>query len=95
MIQISQDTINTIQDDPLESKEDTYLPLFETLNENETIPTQQTSDSVGYDVTTIQNVTTMPQQRKILRTGLKINSPVNQHSHIALRSGLASKGIHV
>ena len=96
MIQIPQDTIDTLNNDPKQSTNDNAdLLLFEILHPNAILPTRQTNESVSYDVTTIQDVTIMPQQRKFLRTGLKINSPVNHYARISPQSGLATKGIHV
>jgi dUTP pyrophosphatase len=60
-----------------------------------TIPLRADNGSAGYDLTSIEDVTVLSGERKLVSTGLIIEIPNNTYARIAPRSGLSCKGIDI
>lgn len=66
------------------------------LVEDAILPTRGSTDSVGYDVYSVDNCLVSPTQRALVGTGITIVLPVGVYGRVAPRSGLAVKhGIQV
>lgn len=61
------------------------------LSSNAVIPTRGTDLSVGYDLFSTVTTEIVPQNRKLISTGLLIEIPEGHYGRIAPRSGLAYK----
>lgn len=60
-----------------------------------TVPRRHTTGSVGYDLTSVEEVVIPAGGRRLVSTGLKITVPPGTYGRIAPRSGLSCKGINV
>lgn len=61
-----------------------------------TAPVKGTAGSAGFDLTSVETVTILPGERRMVSTGLSITCPPGCYGRIAPRSGLALKhGIDV
>jgi dUTP pyrophosphatase len=58
---------------------------------NPTIPKRATEGSAGYDLSSIEDITIMPQEIKLIPTGLKVLMPKNEALFVFPRSSLAIK----
>ncbi|MBU1143150.1 MAG: dUTP diphosphatase [Firmicutes bacterium] len=58
---------------------------------NPVIPKRATEGSAGYDLSSIEDVTIMPQEIKLIPTGLKVLMPKNEALFVFPRSSLAIK----
>ena len=58
---------------------------------NPIIPKRATEGSAGYDLSSIEDVTIMPQEIKLIPTGLKVLMPKNEALFVFPRSSLAIK----
>lgn len=57
-------------------------------------PTKNPGDA-GYDLTSVEEVTIPPMERRLVKTGLALAIPSGYYGHISDRSGLALKhGLH-
>jgi dUTP pyrophosphatase len=65
--------------------------LVKKLSPEAVIPHRSTSGSVGYDLSSIEDITIPSGSRSLVRTGLSMVIPVNHYGRIAPRSGLAYK----
>ena len=66
------------------------------LSEFSKLPEKGTTNSAGYDLTSIEDFELKPMERHLFKTGLKMSIPVGMYGRIAPRSGLAFKsGIDV
>ena len=54
-----------------------------------TIPHRANPDDAGLDLTTIEDVTVQPGERKLVSTGLAVSMPPGVYGRVAPRSGLA------
>ena len=54
-------------------------------------PKKATEQSVGYDIYAAEDEVVRPLDRKLIRTGIKLNMPEGVEAQIRSRSGLASK----
>jgi dUTP pyrophosphatase len=68
---------------------------FEIINkfreQNPIIPKRATEGSAGYDLSSIEDVTIMPQEIRLIPTGLKVLMPKNEALFVFPRSSLAIK----
>lgn len=68
---------------------------FEIINKfkhlNPVIPKRATEGSAGYDLSSIEDITIMPQEIKLIPTGLKVLMPKNEALFVFPRSSLAIK----
>ena len=55
------------------------------------LPTQQTSGSVGFDISSVEDITIKPKSKSSVSTGLIFNLPSSTYAEIKARSGLAKK----
>ncbi len=60
-------------------------------NLNPMVPKRATDGSAGYDLSSIEDVTIMPQEIKLIPTGLKVLMPKNEALFVFPRSSLAIK----
>ncbi len=60
-----------------------------------TVPRRHTTGSVGYDLTSVDEVLIPAGGWRLVSTGLKITVPPGTYGRIAPRSGLSCKGISV
>ena len=58
---------------------------------NPMIPKRATEGSAGYDLSSVEDVTIMPQEIKLIPTGLKVLMPKNEALFVFPRSSLAIK----
>ncbi|MDO9629671.1 MAG: dUTP diphosphatase [Acholeplasmataceae bacterium] len=58
---------------------------------NPTLPKRATEGSAGYDLSSIEDVTIMPNEVKLIPTGLKVMMPKNEALFVFPRSSLAIK----
>ena len=65
------------------------------LIEDARIPTRGSKLTAGHDLYIIETLTISAHSRSLIKTGLAIAVPNGTYSHIAPRSGLATKGISV
>ena len=71
-------------------------PVFFTKRSEEaSVPVRQSDGSVGYDITSIQNIMIQPGATERVKTGLSCAIPKGMYMRIASRSSLASKGLNV
>jgi dUTP pyrophosphatase len=54
-------------------------------------PKKATEQAVGYDIYAAEDEVVRPLDRKLIRTGIKLNMPAGIEAQIRSRSGLASK----
>lgn len=60
------------------------------------VPAKATDGSAGFDLSSVERVVIPPGERRLVSTGLQIESPVGTYGRLAPRSGLAWKhGIDV
>jgi dUTP pyrophosphatase len=60
-----------------------------------TIPLRADNGCAGYDLTSIEDTSVLPGERKLVSTGLIIQIPNNTYARISPRSGLSCKGIDI
>lgn len=65
------------------------IEKFKHLNVD--LPKRQTKDSAGYDLATCQEVTIMPEEIVLIKTGLKVQIPENEVLLVFPRSSLGIK----
>lgn len=66
------------------------------LNAAAVIPAKGSAKAAGYDLSSLENYTLKPGERKLFKTGLSFEIPAGMYGRIAPRSGLAFKsGIDV
>lgn len=69
---------------------------FEKLCKEAKQPFKARDSDAGYDLSSVERVSILPGQRKLIKTGIKIQIPEGYYGRIAPRSGLALKnGIDV
>lgn len=61
------------------------------LEDGAIMPEYQTTDSAGFDISCIEQVELMPQETKLVRTGLKMAIPRGYELQLRPRSGLSLK----
>lgn len=61
------------------------------INSNATVPQYAHNDDSGMDLFSVENITLAPGDRKLVKTGIKIELPPNTEAQIRPRSGLAYK----
>ena len=54
-------------------------------------PQRATDWAVGFDLSSVDSLTIAPKERELVRTGLKMQTPLGTYGRIAPRRGLASK----
>ena len=59
------------------------------------LPHRATEGSAGLDLFASEEVTLMPQDRKLVSTGIRMCTPPGTYGRIAPRSGLSLKGIDI
>jgi dUTP pyrophosphatase len=72
--------------------------LYKKLNDKAIAPSRGTRYAAGYDLSSVENYTLQPMERKLFKTGIAIAIPLEfaVYGRIAPRSGLALKdGIDV
>lgn len=65
--------------------------LVELIDNNAKMPTYAHENDAGLDLCSIDEVILSPGERKLIRTGIKIQLPSNTEAQIRPRSGLALK----
>jgi deoxyuridine 5'-triphosphate nucleotidohydrolase len=66
------------------------------LHEDAVLPQKGTPQSAGFDLSSVENVSLYPGERKLIQTGWAIAVPEGTYGRVAPRSGLALKfGIDV
>jgi dUTP pyrophosphatase len=65
------------------------LPVRITLEPNAEPPTYQTDGSAGMDLRSIEEAELQPGERKLVRTGIRIEIPPGYEGQVRPRSGLA------
>lgn len=55
------------------------------------IPERADSGASGYDLSSIENYTILPGERKLIKTGISLAIPPGWYGHISDRSGMAYK----
>lgn len=65
--------------------------LFKKIDVNATIPTYANPGDAGMDICACENATLKPGERKLVKTGLKMQLPPGTEAQIRPRSGLALK----
>ena len=68
---------------------------IKTIHPDATKPSRRTRGSIGYDITSIQNVIVPPNQTVRIRTGVQCLPPPDTYVRIAPRSSMALTGITV
>lgn len=70
--------------------------LVKTLHPAAKIPRRESPGAAGYDLAAAVDVSILPGDRAVVRTGIAIAVPPGTYGRVAPRSGLAAKhGIHV
>ena len=70
-------------------------PKFYTTHPAAVLPFKATSQSVGYNLTTISTASIPPYSQQLFSTGITFQCPTNHYSRIAPCSSIAMKGIHM
>jgi len=65
--------------------------LFKKIDENATIPSYANPGDAGMDIYASEHATLRPGERKLIKTGLKMQLPPKTEAQIRPRSGLAIK----
>lgn len=65
--------------------------LVQKIDEKAVIPYYAHKGDAGLDLFSIEEVTIKPMERKLIRTGIKIQLPENTEAQVRPRSGLALK----
>ena len=66
------------------------------LNPEADLPVRGSNGAAGYDLTSTEECTILPNRRVVVSTGISVKVPEGTYGRIAPRSGLAVKhGIHV
>ncbi len=69
---------------------------FEKLDPRAVLPTRGSLSAAGLDLSSIEDVSLHPRERRLIRTGLAVAIPEGFYGRLAPRSGLAmQKGIDV
>jgi len=69
---------------------------FKRLDSKALLPTRGSSSAAGLDVYSIEAISLLPKERRLIRTGLAVDIPEGYYGRLAPRSGLATqKGIDV
>lgn len=76
-IHIMTDTNNTV--------------LIHKLTDDAILPNRQHPDDAGADITSIEDITLEPGERRLVGTGLSIAFPIGWLCYVVPRSGLAAK----
>jgi dUTP pyrophosphatase len=61
------------------------------IDTNATMPEYKTEGAAACDLSSCENVILQPMERKIIRTGIKIEIPFGYYGSISLRSGTSIK----
>ena len=69
-----------------------FLLKVKKLFSDSIIPTRQTEDSAGYDLSSHGNYTILPNSHKLIHTGISVTVPPGTYGQIASRSGMSCKG---
>ena len=69
--------------------------IFQLQDENTTLPTRGSDQAIGFDITSINNVTIPPNTSVKVHTGLTCTIPTGIYGRLASRSSLAAKSINV
>jgi len=64
---------------------------FERLDANAILPTRGSRAAAGLDLYSIEDITILPHERTLARTGLAVAIPEGFYGRVAPRSGLATK----
>jgi len=59
------------------------------------LPSRQTCESAGYDISTYDNYVIPPHGKQLIDTGLSFTVPKGTYGQLAPRSGMSCKGTHV
>lgn len=65
--------------------------LVERINSNSTIPTRQSAEAAGYDLSAAEPCIIPSHGKGIIKTGLRMTCPEGTYGRVAPRSGLAWK----
>lgn len=69
---------------------------FKKLSENAKVPLRGSEGAAGYDLYSVDSVTIVPGERKLIKTDIAVSIPYGFYGRVAPRSGLAFKnGIDV
>ena len=61
------------------------------MNENAVLPAHATALAAGYDLTSVEEISLAPLERRLVHTGIRASIPAGYHIEVRPRSGLALK----
>jgi dUTP pyrophosphatase len=69
--------------------------LVKRLFKDAIIPSRQTIESAGYDISSYCDYTIAPGDKQLIDTGIAFTVPIGTYGQLAPRSGMSCKGTHV
>ena len=81
----------SVQPSPQPSQPELSLLQFKRLDPRAELPTRGSAAAAGLDIYLIEELTIVPGQRALGRTGLAVAIPEGYYGRLAPRSGLATK----